>query len=105
MCAGTAWPASGVARMPTATRDERLQRMGRCLSREGQEHAARDALRLRLTAIGCETQPAAVGKDHVAGLPDQRHLVQRRIPQALMREAERIDPNDPCRLASRLSGD
>src|SRR2546422_3610861 len=50
-----------------------------------------------------ETQPIAVGKDDVAGLPHQLHLLERRVPQALMGDPERIDPNDPCRLASRLS--
>src|SRR5436309_8278058 len=51
-----------------------------------------------------ETQPIAVGKDDVAGLPHQLHLLERRVPQPLMRDPERIDANDPCRLASRLSG-
>src|SRR5207247_6371411 len=51
-----------------------------------------------------ETQPIAVGKDDVAGLPHQLHLLERRVPQALMGDPERIDPNDPCRLASRLAG-
>src|SRR5207253_8675324 len=50
-----------------------------------------------------ETEPIAVGKDDVAGLPHQLHLLERRVPQALMGDPERIDPNDPCRLASRLS--
>src|SRR5213079_1134085 len=50
-----------------------------------------------------ETQPIAVGKDDVAGLPHQLHLLERRVPQALMCDPEGIDPNDPCRLASRLS--
>src|SRR5438034_11657417 len=51
-----------------------------------------------------ESQPIAVGKDDVAGLPHQLHLLERRVPQTLMRDPERIDANDPCRLASRLSG-
>src|SRR5438034_5875127 len=51
-----------------------------------------------------ETQPIAVGKDDVAGLPHQLHLLERRVPQPLMGDPERIDPNDPCRLASRLAG-
>src|SRR5207247_2081177 len=46
-----------------------------------------------------ETQPIAVGKDDVAGLPHQLHLLERRVPQALMGDPERIDPNDPCRPA------
>src|SRR2546430_15962758 len=50
-----------------------------------------------------ETEPIAVGKDDVAGLPHQLHLLERRVPQALMGDPERIDPNDPCRLALRLS--
>src|SRR5256885_16981178 len=43
------------------------------------------------------------GKDDVAGLQDQLHFLERRVPQALMCGPEGIAPNDPCRLASRLS--
>src|SRR5437762_14241363 len=52
---------------------------------------------------GGETQSIAVGKYEVARLPHQLHLLERRVPQALMGDPEGIDPNDPCRLASRLS--
>src|SRR5437667_10295274 len=82
----------------------KVQRMSRYLSRGGNEHAARDEVRLRLVPIGCETQPTAVGKDHAGALPDQLHLVQRGGPEALVRNAERADPNDPCRLGPRLCG-
>src|SRR5439155_23573927 len=82
----------------------KVQRMSRYLSRGGNEHAARDEVRLRLVPIGCETQPTAVGKDHVGALPDQLHLVQRGVPGALVRNAERVGPNDPCWLAPGLSG-
>src|SRR5436309_10824166 len=59
---------------------------------------------LRFRDLGGETEATAVGKDHVGALPDQLHLVQRGVPEALVRHAERVDPNDPCRLAPRLSG-
>src|SRR2546428_7323114 len=71
------------------------------LERTNMEAAAPDG-KERCLGSG-ETQPIAGGKDDVAGLPHQLHLLERRVPQALMRDPEGIDPNDPCRLASRLS--
>ncbi len=42
--------------------------------------------------------------EHVGGLPDELHFAEGRVPQPLMRHPERVEPDDPCRLAPRLPG-
>ena len=100
---------AGASRLSGAAGDGRVlprePRVDRERRRPPLGSAARRRAEIRLECLGSgETEPTAVGKDHVARLPHQLHLVERCVPQALMREPERIDSNDPCRLASCLSG-
>src|SRR5437879_257950 len=50
-----------------------------------------------------ETEPAAVGEHRIARLPHHLQPAQRRAAQALVSGPERVVPNDPSRLAPRLS--
>src|SRR5207245_2303184 len=51
-----------------------------------------------------DPRPSGFGEDAVCGLPDDLHFAEGRIPQALMRGAERVISDDALGLPQRPPG-
>src|SRR5713226_8395035 len=91
----------------TVNPDARTGAPSRRRVRQRAPAAARPASRgvaLVVASLGCETDPSAVVEHDIRRLPQQLHLVERRVAEPLVRDSERVEPDDPCRLAPRLPG-
>src|SRR5690349_8345279 len=76
---------------------------------DGSDGTAFERVRRRKARKGCTGRvrrswtlvPSGFCEDAVRGLPDDLHLAERRIPQALVRRAERVVPHDTLGLPQR----